>query len=90
MHGIIFERSTAELGTQPAGMMMMMPGSACDTPQPKRKRVVEPWEFQPGDKLAAEIGQPRYRYIRKVYPDTGNIGTSTVRWVLNILRILHA
>ena len=48
MHGIIFERSAAELGTKPAGMMMMMmmmmmmPGSACDAPQPKRKKVSEP------------------------------------------------
>ena len=25
-------------------MMMMMPGSACDTPQPKRKKVKEPTE----------------------------------------------
>ena len=25
-------------------MMMMMPGSACDTPQPKRKKVAEPTE----------------------------------------------
>ena len=45
MHGIIFERSAAELGTQPAGMMMMMmPSSACDAPQPKRKQVSEPKE----------------------------------------------
>ena len=63
MHGIIFERSAAELGTQPAGMMMMMmmmmmPGSACDAPQPKRKKVSEPTESM--KRRLAEHGDPRW------------------------------
>ena len=58
MHGIIFERSAAELGTQPAGMMMMMPGSACDTPQPKRKHVSEPTESM--KRRLAKHGDPRW------------------------------
>ena len=63
MHGIIFERSAAELGTQPAGMMMMMmmmPGSAsaCDAPQPKRKKVSEPTASM--KRRLAEHGDPRW------------------------------
>ena len=65
MHGIIFERSAAELGTQPAGMMMMMmmmmmPGSAsaCDAPQPKRKKVAEPTASM--KRRLAEHGDPRW------------------------------
>ena len=59
MHGIIFERSAAELGTQPAGMMMM-PGSAsaCDAPQPKRKYVAEPTSAM--KRRLAEHGDPRW------------------------------
>ena len=61
MHGIIFERSAAELGTQPAGMMMMMmPGSAsaCDAPQPKRKQVSEPLSAM--KRRLAKHGDPRW------------------------------
>ena len=60
----VFERSAAELGTQPAGMMMtmmmmmMMPGSACDTPQPKRKHVSEPTSAM--KRRLAEHGDPRW------------------------------
>ena len=64
MHGIIFERSAAELGTQPAGMMMMMmmmPGSACDAPQPKRKKVSEPTESM--KRRLAEHGDPRWPHV---------------------------
>ena len=39
-------------------MMMMMPASACDTPQPKRKKVAEPTESM--RRRLAEHGDPRW------------------------------